>query len=359
MTVDSAHASLMTRASLGLPTPYVAPKGELETTIAKIFDRVFGIDRVGAEDDFFDIGGDSLVAETISMEILQQTGHEFPMSWLLEHGSPRKIAAVLGKKAESNKQTTASEAPLAAKDKVRPPIFVVHGRRGYTMPAPQFLQALAKGQKLRMFELPGIRGGHYYERVEDIAATYIDQLNHEYPEGPVLLASFCAGGLIALEMAAQLAAKGRPVKHLVLIDPPIRKNGTLGFGASPLHLDLLHRAKRLPLRLLPRSLRLRYHDRKWNRGVHRQKNSALGLSTTAQAKLYAALNDFYPPRHGGSVTILASSRRAPRLQDGSHAAQTLPNRTLHLVFEQHKDVTSDPRAAEMLQAACDAALAEG
>jgi acyl carrier protein len=353
MTVEGTTHS---RVSLELPTSYVVPEGELETTVAKIFGRVFGIDRVGADDDFFDLGGDSLVAETIAMEILQQTRHEFPMSWLLDYASPRQIAAVLGKKAEPVKQKPAAEAPTA-EDRARPPIFVVHGRRGYTMPAPQFIQALAKGQKLRMFELPGIRGGHYYERVEDIAATYIDQLNHEYPEGPVLLASFCAGGLIALEMAAQLAAKGRPVKHLVLIDPPIRKNGTLGFGASPLHLDLLHRAKRLPLRLLPRPLRLRYYDLKWNKSG-RSKNSALGLSTTAQAKLYAALSEFYPPRYSGPVTILASSRRAPRMQTRSHAAQVLPNRTLHLVFEQHRDVTSDPRAAEMLQATFDAALAE-
>ena len=134
-----------------------------------------------------------------------------------------------------------------------------------------------------------------------------------------------AGGLIALEMAARLAEQGRPVKHLVLIDPPIRKNGTLGFGASPLQPDLAHRTKRLFQRLLPRPLRLRYYDLKWNKGI-RSKNSALGLSTAAQAKLYVALSEFYPPRHSGPVTILTSPRRMPRLQGGSHADQTLPDR---------------------------------
>ena len=226
------------------------------------------------------------------------------------------------------------------------------------MPHPHFLQALAEGQKLRMFELPGLRGGQSCDRIEQIAQAYIDQLNAEYPDGPVLLASFCAGGLIALEMAARLAEQGRPVKHLVLIDPPIRKNGTLGFGASPLQPDLAHRTKRLFQRLLPRPLRLRYYDLKWNKGI-RSKNSALGLSTAAQAKLYAAFSDYYPPRHSGPVTILTSSRRMPRLQGGSHADQILPDRTVHLVVGQHKEVTSEPRVAEALQAAFDAALAEG
>jgi thioesterase domain-containing protein/acyl carrier protein len=344
----------MTRASLELPTPYVAPEGKLETEIAKIFADVLRIDEVGADDEFFDIGGDSLGAEAMSLEILKRTGREFPMSSFLDHSSPRKIAAALAKSAIGK---DAAKAPVAD-TKARPPVFVVHGRRGYTMPAPQFLQALAEGQKLRMFELPGIRGGHSHDRIEDIAGAYIGQLNGEYPEGPVLLASFCAGGLIALEMAAQLARQGRPVRHLILVDPPIRKNGTLGFAASPIHLDLLHRAKRGLRRLLPQPLRLRYYDLRWNKAL-RSTNAGLGLSAAAQAKLYAAFADFNPPPFGGPVTILASSRRLPRMKDDSHAAQVLPNRTMHLVFDQHKEVTADPRAALLMQATIDAALAEG
>jgi thioesterase domain-containing protein/acyl carrier protein len=350
MTVANEQSSVMARAGLGLPTPYETPQGELESVVAKIFADAFGIDQVGAIDDFFDIGGDSIVAETISMEILQRTGSEFPMSSLLDYSSPRMIAAALAKPANGK------DAPEDTKG--RPPIFVVHGRRGYTMPTLQFLQGLAEGQKFRMFELPGIRGGHSYDRIEDIAEAYIGQLTAEYPEGPVLLASFCGGGLIALEMAARLAAKGRPVKHLVLIDPPIRKNGTLGFAASPLHLDLLHRTKRGLQRLLPRPLRLRYYDLKWNKAI-RATNSGLGMDPAAQVKLYAAFADFYPPPYSGPVTILASTRRMPRMQDGTHAAQILPNRTIHLVFAEHKEVTSNARAAELMQAAFDAALAEG
>ncbi len=353
MGVAKAQSAVMARAGLGLPTPYEAPQGKLETVMVQIFADVFGIDQVGANDDFFDIGGDSIVAETISMEILQRAGCEFPMSSLLDFSSPRTIAAAL-QKSEPGKD--AVKATISATN-IRPPIFVVHGRRGYTMPEQQFLQALAEGQRLRMFELPGIRGGQSHDRIEDIAEAYIGQLTAEFPEGPVFLASFCAGGLIALEMAARLAQRGRPVKHLILVDPPIRKNGTLGFGASPLHLDLLHRTKRGLLRLLPRPLRLRYYDLKWNKNL-RAKNSGVGLSTTAQAKLYAAFADFYPPRYDGRVTILASTRRLPRMKDESHAAQVLPNRTMHLVFDEHQDVTNDPRAAALMQAAFDAAIAE-
>jgi thioesterase domain-containing protein/acyl carrier protein len=356
MTVESAHASLMTRASLGLPTSYVAPEGELEATIAKIFGRVFGIDQVGADDDFFDIGGDSLVAENLSMEILQQTGHEFPMSEFLEFPTPRKIAAAIEKKPGVGKQAPAAEVPLAAEDKARPPIFVVHGRGGYTMPAAQFRAALADGQKLRMFELPGIRGGKYYERIEDIAAAYIDQINQEYPRGPILLASFCAGGLIAIEMANQLAEKGRPVKHLVLCDPPVRRNGTLGVGTDK--IDLQDGLRALLLHLLPRNLRLRYYELRW-RKRGRKRFADQNLSATARAKLYAAYIDHHIRPYTGPVTVLTSRARFPAMRDGSQVASLLPNRTVHLVVERHGEITSEPRAAELMQEAFDAALAEG
>ena len=355
MTVETAQPTLMARADLGLPTPYVAPDGKLETVITKIFADVFGIDQVGANDDFFDIGGDSLVAETISMEILQRTGCEFPMSSLLDYGSPRRIAAAL-RRSEPGKD--AAKAPIVAEAKTRPPIFVVHGRRGYTMPTPQFLQALAEGQKLRMFELPGIRGGQSYDRIEDIADAYIGQLTAEYPEGPILLASFCAGGLIALEMAARLAEKGRPVKHLVLIDPPIRKNGTLGFGASPIHLDLLHRTKTgastasasalAPSLLRPEVEQGPTLDEFRARPVDRGAGEALcRLRRLLPSSLWrAGHNSRVLPPHAADAGWIA-------------CRQILPNRTIHLVFDQHKEVTSEPRAAELMQEAFDAALAEG
>jgi hypothetical protein len=76
MTVESAHSP----ASLGLPTPYAAPEGELEATIANIFGRVFSVDQVGADDDFFDLGGGSRVAETSSKEYIKNNGNERTMS---------------------------------------------------------------------------------------------------------------------------------------------------------------------------------------------------------------------------------------------------------------------------------------
>jgi hypothetical protein len=143
-----------------------------------------------------------------------------------------------------------------------------------------------------------------------------------------------------------------------LIDPAVRKNGTIGFGPSPFHLDLVHRLKRGSQALLPRTLRLRYYGMKWG-GRVATNYPGLHLSAEAQAKLYAAFRDYRPRPHRGPVTILASSRRVPRMRDGLHTAHILPNRTVRAVVDTHREVTSDPRIAELMQEVFDAALAKG
>jgi hypothetical protein len=94
MAADTAH-SLIGRDSLALSTPYVAPKDELEAKIATAFAEVFTLDHVGVDDDFFDLGGDSLLAEILGTVLSERIGQSFEISLLLEHGSPKRIATLL------------------------------------------------------------------------------------------------------------------------------------------------------------------------------------------------------------------------------------------------------------------------
>jgi Thioesterase domain/Phosphopantetheine attachment site len=228
MSLQGSNAGSVARESLRLPAPYAAPVGEVETVIAGAFAEIFSVGCVGADDDFFDLGGDSLLAEPLSLLIAERCGRDFRLSTLMDYGTPRKIAALFAR----NGRHAAEPAPSAASH-IRPPIFVVHGRNGFTLLKPDFRGALAQGQRLHVFELPGIRGGRSYDAIEDIAAVYVGEIMETYPEGPVLLAGFCMGGLIAFEIASQLAANGRPIRQLVLLDPalpnqPAARNTTKG-----------------------------------------------------------------------------------------------------------------------------------
>jgi acyl carrier protein len=93
---------LIRRANLPLSSPYVAPEDEFELLLAKIFAEVFSLDHVGIDDDFYELGGDSLLAEVLSLAISDRTGHSFGISSLFKHGSPRRIAALLKPKSNES-----------------------------------------------------------------------------------------------------------------------------------------------------------------------------------------------------------------------------------------------------------------
>lgn len=358
-------SDVINRGSLALPTSYVAPDGALETLIATTFAEVFSLDEIGADDDFFDLGGDSLIAETLSMVISERTGSSFPVSSLLEFGSPRLVAVFLSKHA----QAAAAVEPDTASP---PPIFIVHGRGGFTLPKPEFREALAPGQTLRMFELPGIRGGQCYERIEDIAAVYLKELNEEYPKGPVFLAAFCAGSLIALEMATQLDTIGRAPRALVLLDPPIRRDGSLGTeGKRSGRLRpqdwLRSKLRRLRALLSPRRKELlrsadfaedelRYLRKflcKKRQGL--LKYAEYDFSMEARAKLHAAFLRYRAQPYDKPATILLSAEREAGVRHAAQIDSFLPQRQLLVVAEKHVDLATAV-AARAMQAAFASAL---
>jgi thioesterase domain-containing protein len=351
------------RESLTLPKRYEAPAGELEELIAGAFAEVFELDRVGAHDEFFDVGGDSLLGEVLSNLISERTGRDFQISDLIEHRSPRQIASLLSGKSSQ----------FAMEEERRPPIFLVHGRKGFTLPKPEFRQAFREGQVLYVFELPGIRGGQIFERIEDIAAVYVAELVERYPRGPVRLAAFCVGGLIALEMACQLAEIGRPVRQLVLIDPSqpdkrprnikreIKNNARLTYGAShrPTAIEfnrqlLIHRLRTFVRRMMHKEAQfyedfLRYRSKLMSQEQRgRSKLPGQLPAIEARAKFHAALLHYQPRNFDGPVTILCSPEKDFPWKE------LLPRLRVYQVFDKHE--VNSAAAARFLEAAFDGTL---
>ena len=95
MSVTGTPASLIRRASLALSTPYVAPSDETEALATTTFAEVFNLDQVGLNDEFVELGGDSLLAEVLSLALTERAGIEFQPSSLDELGSPREIARLI------------------------------------------------------------------------------------------------------------------------------------------------------------------------------------------------------------------------------------------------------------------------
>jgi acyl carrier protein len=82
--VEAAAPSSSAHARPELLTEYAAPEGETEKTIAEIWADLLGIDRVGRNDDVFELGGNSLLLMQLSVRLRTLYGVKLPMRTLFE-----------------------------------------------------------------------------------------------------------------------------------------------------------------------------------------------------------------------------------------------------------------------------------
>ena len=201
---------------------------------------------------------------------------------------------------------------------------------------PNSARALAEGQKLRMFELPGIRGGKYYERIEDIAAVYIDQLNQEYPRGPILLESFCAGALIAIEMANQLAETGG---RSSILSCAIRRSAETARLGSELHkIDLQDGAESVAATFAASALA----SSLLRTAMEKARSHEISPIRTCRPRREPSF--MQPISTTGFVPIAGRSRfshpalASLRCATGAQVASLLPHRTVHLAVDRHAEI---------------------
>ena len=89
------------RDDLGLPSPFVSPADEIEAGIAADFAAILELDRVGVEDDFYDLGGDSMAALQIALALSERFGLRVNAGILGEQRSPRGLAPLIREKLAS------------------------------------------------------------------------------------------------------------------------------------------------------------------------------------------------------------------------------------------------------------------
>ena len=206
---------------------HVPPGNPLEHQIAGIWEDLFGVHPIGARDDFFDLGGDSLLAAALVVAIEETCGRAVPPSVLLEAPTVARLAAAL------SREEATFDDPLTAlrASGSRPPMFFVHndhGRGLYTHALARALDPDRPVYAVHLHRLPDALPA----TLEAIASDRLIAVRAERPHGPYVLGGHCHGGLVALEMARQLRTQNERVEAVVLVDT----------RAPGLALRALHRA---------------------------------------------------------------------------------------------------------------------
>ncbi|MFK7935305.1 MAG: alpha/beta fold hydrolase, partial [Saprospiraceae bacterium] len=203
---------------------YSEPQTKNEQLIAGLFTELLDIQQVGVNDNFFELGGHSLIAVELMAKIQQQTGEKLPLTTLFQYSTVQQLAAILPNesKAVSNKNKSRFTSLIP----IRPtgtklPIYLVHGGGLHVLFYQTLVQHLGDDQPVYALQARGLNGDEEpLDRIEDMAAHYLSEIQELNPEGPYHFAGYSLGGLIAWEMAKQVREQGKQVGLLALFDAP-------------------------------------------------------------------------------------------------------------------------------------------
>jgi amino acid adenylation domain-containing protein len=192
------------------------PRDIVERHLLGIWESMFARSDITVDQDFFAIGGHSLLAVRLVDAIARTFGTRLPLdTFWFRGGTIRDIAAVL-------RESGGAQWPLRVAIKPagdRPALFCVHTIGGNLFHYFDLARALAPGQPVFGLNALGVDGRAAARcRVGDIAADCIAAMREVQPHGPYRLAGFSSGGMVAFEMAQQLRATGETVAVLALLD---------------------------------------------------------------------------------------------------------------------------------------------
>jgi amino acid adenylation domain-containing protein len=201
-----------------LAATFTAPQDDLEESIAKVWREILQVDEVGVNDNYFDLGGDSLSAMKMMAGVEQVINRPAPMRALLEGGTIASLAKAL---REGGPVTPPPLMICVQTGGDATPFFFAHGdylAGGFY--CQRMAQLLGAEQPFYSLAPPGTFGGELPETFEEIAARYIELIRSRQPTGPYRLGGFCNGAIAIYEVAQQLARAGEKVESLILLDPP-------------------------------------------------------------------------------------------------------------------------------------------
>lgn len=224
----------------------VSTGDSLAEAIRRIWERILGHDQLALDDDFFDVGGDSLLAAWAVTEIGQLVGSEIELSFLLHNSTVAELARALDtREFRREGLELRSEVVTIRPGPPKRPLLFVHPLGGELLAYRELAHAIRSP-----FRILGLRW-HCGEQgdpacmgsIEEMAKVHFTQLRAVQPRGPYRLAGWSFGGVLAFELARQLTGCGERVDFLGLIDAnPLRDPITgLRIAESP-HLDLLTEA---------------------------------------------------------------------------------------------------------------------
>jgi amino acid adenylation domain-containing protein len=193
----------------------IAPRTPTETVLAGLWAEVLGAGGFGVQDDFFEVGGDSLKAAILVRLVRDRLGFDFPMAALFPEATIARMALVL----EGSREAASEGCTAAALRETgsRVPMFCVTWDRDDPYCFRHLCRALGADQPFYAVPNP-LSVAEQTPRVEDLASRVRGAIAAIRSRGPYVLGGFCFGGVLAFETARQMIEAGEEVHLVALLD---------------------------------------------------------------------------------------------------------------------------------------------
>jgi phthiocerol/phenolphthiocerol synthesis type-I polyketide synthase E len=189
---------------------------EICRRLVRIWEKLLGVAPIGVNDNYFDLGGESILAIHLFAEIDGTFKVKLPVSVLFEAPTIVELSRIIRHQTPASGRSTLVSIQAEGD---RPPFFCFHGAGGNVLIYRELAQCLGSDQPVFGLESQGLDGRYPPLRtVEEMAARYIKEITTAQPHGPYFLGGYCGGGTIAFEAAQQLRALGEGVALLALFD---------------------------------------------------------------------------------------------------------------------------------------------
>jgi amino acid adenylation domain-containing protein len=208
----NALLALCTIDRLPQREPFMAVRNETELRLAEIWAKLLRLRKVDVSDDFFELGGDSLMAMELVCWIEKEYGKKISPLALLKAPTILQLSAVISD--SRTPKPVSCLVPIKPTGSM-PPLFCLPSVPGSALLYRQIVKHLDYAQPVYGIE---VSQDVLLKPLQEMASHYVNEIRKVLPEGPFFIIGFSAGGVMAFEMAQQLQRMHLKVPFLGLLD---------------------------------------------------------------------------------------------------------------------------------------------
>ncbi|MGP0173587.1 amino acid adenylation domain-containing protein [Pseudomonas sp. NCHU5208] len=228
--VRKVHSDEPALQATAQPKPFEAPQGPVEQAVAAIWQSLFNKEQISRHDDFFQLGGISLMAVQMASRLRKVLGKPVAVRDLFVEPTLAGFARTLS--GEAGQGQASNLVPVRPRGERRP-LFLVHPLGGEVQYAYDLAAALPDSLPVYGLAASGLKADEsVLSDVPAMASRYLAAIRQVQGRGPYRIAGWSAGGLIAYEMARQLQASGERLEFLGIIDASARTEAEAGPAPS-------------------------------------------------------------------------------------------------------------------------------